>query len=334
MRPLSRIHLGPGPEFDLIRDLLGSESPLPPGVLVGPGDDCAVMDGGFLISSDLVIEGVHFRREWVSLEEAGFRAAVAGLSDLAAMAAEPLGILLSLAVDPAKAQELAKGLQTGAEDACAREGVAILGGDLSASPGPMVMDVVALGRSQAPVHRVGALPGDEVWVTGWLGGSGAAVHLWKEGREPPAPIRESFVRPRPRLRESRWLLDRAPIHSMLDLSDGLAGDAGHLSRASGVGLILVEGAIPIHPSIKTSLGPEHVPLHFALEGGEDYELCLTAPPGALQELRGAFREAFGLPLTQIGRVVEGEDVLLERSGGELRPLARRGFSHFQETVNG
>ena len=330
MRSIARTRLGPGPEFDLIRELLGPEAALPPGILAGPGDDCAVLEGGTLVSSDLTIEGIHFQRDWISPEEAGFRATAAGLSDLAAMAAEPMGVLLSIGVEPSEAHGVAKDLQRGAAEACRREGVPILGGDLSASPGPIMVDVVALGRSEHPVLRAGALPRDEVWVTGWLGGSGAAVHLWKEGRDPPQPLREAFARPRPRLREARWLTDRAPINSLLDLSDGLAGDAGHLSAASQVSLVLMEAAVPIHPSVKTVFQTGQEPLHFALEGGEDYELCLTAPAGALQELRGAFREAFGIPLTQIGRVVEGKDVFLERVGGGIRSLERKGFSHFGE----
>jgi len=326
------VRLGPGPEFDLIRELLGEDPSVSPDILAGPGDDCAVLEGGILVSADLAVEGVHFRREWISLEEAGFRAAAAGLSDLAAMAGEPMGILLSMALEPSEAHAAAKELQRGAAEACRREGISILGGDLSGSPGPMVMDVVALGRSKTPISRAGALPGDEVWVTGWLGGSGAAVHLWEQGEEPPGPLREAFARPRPRLREIRWLLGKAPINSLLDLSDGLAGDAGHLSAASQVRLVLMEPAVPIHPGVKQLAERGMDPLHFALEGGEDYELCLTAAPGTLQKWRGPFREAFGIPLTQIGRVVEGEGVYLEQVGGEMQPMEREGFSHFREDI--
>ncbi len=145
------VRLGPGPEFDLIRELLGEDPSVSPDILAGPGDDCAVLEGGILVSADLAVEGVHFRREWISLEEAGFRAAAAGLSDLAAMAGEPMGILISMALEPSEAHAAAKELQRGAAEACRREGVSILGGDLSGSPGPMVMDVVALGRSKTPI---------------------------------------------------------------------------------------------------------------------------------------------------------------------------------------
>lgn len=334
MKARPHIRLGPGPEFDLIRELMGNNPSIPPEILAGPGDDCAVLEGGILVSADLAVEGVHFRREWISLEEAGFRAVAAGLSDLAAMAGEPIGVLISMAVDPREARAAAKELQRGAAEACRREGISILGGDLSGSPGPIVMDVVALGRSEAPISRAGAYPGDEVWVTGWLGGSGAAVHLWGKGEDPPGPLREAFARPRPRLREIRWLSDKAPINSLLDLSDGLAGDAGHLSAASQVRLVLMEPAVPIHPGVKRLSEQGLDPLHFALEGGEDYELCLTASPGTLQRWRGPFRETFGIPLTQIGTVEEGEGVFLERVGGKKVPMEREGFSHFREDDRG
>lgn len=246
----NRVPLGPGGEFDLIRHLLGEEEPLPAGVLLGPGDDCAVLEGGWVVSTDMAVEGVHFRREWISLEEAGFRAAAAALSDVAAMAAEPVGVLLSLALSPASPFVDAQSLQRGVRDACRLEGVQVLGGDLARSPGAAVLNVVALGRSDSPVTRAGTEVGDELWVTGYLGGSAGAVALWSQGRTPPAPLRDAFARPRPRIREGLWLAARAPLHGLIDLSDGLAGDAGHLAAASGVGLVLRGTSVPVNPALR------------------------------------------------------------------------------------
>jgi len=328
----TRVPLGPGGEFDLIRHLMGPEDLLPRGVLLGPGDDCTVLEGGLVVSTDLAVEGVHFRREWVTLEEAGYRAAAAALSDLAAMAAEPLGALLSMALDPSGASEDAEEVQRGASEACRLEGVRILGGDLAASPGPLVLDVVVLGRSDSPVLRAGTEVGDEVWVTGWLGGSGAAVALWNQGQTPPENLREAFVRPRPRIREALWLAARSPLHGLIDLSDGLAGDAGHLAAASGLSLVLREKSIPLHPALAPALDPMsesgESPLFFALEGGEDYELCFTVPPGTLDEWVSPFQDSFGIPLTKVGSAMEGQGVFLEEASGEVRPLECGGFSHF------
>ena len=334
--PSKRIPLGQGPEFDLIRRLVGPAGEVPKGVLVGPGDDCAVLEGGVVVSSDLTVEGVHFRREWITLEEAGYRAASAALSDVAAMAAEPLGILLSLALasSEAAARE-AMELTAGAKAACRGVGVTILGGDLAESPGSMVVDVVALGRAEYPVLREGSLPGDEVWVTGSLGGSGTAVRLWEEGRDPPPGLRAAFAHPTPRIQEALWLARTASLHALIDLSDGLGGDAGHLAAASGVSIILEEEAVPVHPEAHEALGDGDEALRRALSGGEDYELCFTLAPGAL---RGAhldeFQDRFGVCLTRVGTVEVGEGVVLRSAGGSTRPFNRGGYSHFQESEEG
>ncbi len=323
-----KVPLGPGGEFDLIRKLVGSHRPLPSSILVGPGDDCAVLEGGLVVSVDLTVEDVHFRRDWISLEEAGFRATVAALSDLAAMAADPLGILASLAVESGQAAETAEALNAGVADAAEEMGVPILGGDLARSPGPVVLDLVALGRSPEPLLRSGSLPGDEVWVTGWLGGSSAAVSAWRQGEEPDVGLKRAFSRPTPRIREALWLAERTTLHAGIDISDGLAGDAGHLAAASRVALILVPEALPFSPALVARHGDGEEARHYALYGGEDYELCLTAAPGALAPLRRSFEGTFGIPLSLVGRVEEGEGVRVEGdTGTDLQGLG--GFSHFK-----
>lgn len=330
MTPWGEPSLGPGPEFDLIRKLVGSPGPLQAGVRLGPGDDCAVLEGGLVVSVDLSVEDVHFRREWITLEEAGYRAAAGALSDLAAMAAEPLGILLSMALAPEEAEEAARALQAGAAAACAREGIQILGGDLSRSPGPAVLDVVALGRSVSPLLRSGGLPGDELWVTGWLGGSGAAVHLWTRGEEPSPLLREAFSEPHPRIREMRWLSERADLHAGIDLSDGLAGDAGHLAAASEMAVVLEAEALPLHPALIQAVADSGARLQFALRGGEDYEVCFSVSPGVLDHHVSSFREEFGIPISRIGRIQEGAGVKLLGADGTQTPLDG-GFSHFHGT---
>jgi thiamine-monophosphate kinase len=280
------------------------------------------------------MEGVHFRREWITPEEAGYRAAAAALSDLAAMAARPVGVLLSLAVDPRRGPEEIISFQHGAREACVREGVPIIGGDLARSPGPAVLSVEVVGRSENPVLRSGALEGDEVWVTGQLGGAGGAVELWSRGETPPDELRETFARPHPRVAEASWLAARVPLHALIDLSDGLAGDAGHLAAASAVALVLLEDRIPVHPGILAHPGlssrPDERGLHLelALRGGEDYELCCAVPPGALDEWVLPFQDSFGIPLTRIGLATKGRGLMLEGEGGARRPLETGGFDHF------
>ena len=199
-----------------------------------------------------------------------------------------------------------------------------------------MLSVAALGRSESPVLRIGTRIGDEVWVTGMLGGSGAAVVLLEEGGALPEDLREAFARPRPRIKEALWLATRVPLHGLIDLSDGLAGDAGHLAAASQLSLVLSAEAIPYHPALTAESSLFHgmelddsgIPLHFGLEGGEDYELCFTAPPGVTDEWVGEFLESFKIPLTKVGRAIEGTGVFLESADGGITPLKRRGFDHF------
>ena len=323
-----RTRLGKGSEFDLIRGFLRSGGTLPPEIVVGPGDDCAVLDDGLVVSVDISLEGIHFRQEWITLQEAGYRAAVAGLSDLAAMAAEPLGLLVSLAVGSKAPEEAARQLNAGVVEAAGDAGVQILGGDLSSSPGPAVVDIVALGRTERPLLRSGSRPGDDVWVTGWLGGSGAAVAAWMRGETPGPGLRSAFCRPTPRIREARWLAERVTLHSGIDLSDGLAGDAGHLAAASGVALILDLERLPFSPDLVSHRIEKEERLRFALQGGEDYELCLTAPEGVLRPLCSPFQQEFGIPLSRVGRVAAGEGVAVEDALG-FEGFESGGFSHFR-----
>ncbi len=319
-----RVALGPGGEFDLIRSLLGSEAKTPDDVLVGPGDDGAVLRGGWVLSTDLTVEDVHFRRGWLADREVGYRAAAAALSDLAAMAADPLGILVSLAMPVGRVD--VEAVYVGIREAIAGVGAVVLGGDVSRSPGPLVLDVVVVGRSDRPASRAGAVPGDELWVTGALGGAAAAVELWEHGRVPNDALRDAFARPKPRLSEARFLVEGGEIHALIDLSDGLAGDAGHLAAAGGVRIVLETDGIPVAPAATDALGAGDAK-SLALHGGEDYELLLAAPAGAVDP--ASFAERFGLALTRVGRVEAGEGVWIEDEEGTRR-LERGGYSHVKE----
>jgi thiamine-monophosphate kinase len=335
---MERIRLGPGGEFDLIRRLLaqdaaireriGGEAPGLEAVLVGTGDDCTVVHGaGIAVSVDLSIEDVHFRRPWIEPEEIGWRATAASLSDLAAVAARPLGVLVSLALPPTDRD--GERVMAGVSEAAARHGALLLGGDVARSPGPLVIDVAAIGQTGAPVLRSGARPGDEIWVTGRLGAAAAAVRTWEAGGMAEPAARAAFARPHARIPEARWLAERGALHALIDLSDGLAGDAGHLASASGVRILLELDHVPVHEAALRATGTRREALALALGGGEDYELCFAAPGGAGAALAGEFRMRFGLELTRVGTAAEGEGIFGREGGGEPRPLALRGFSHFQ-----
>ena len=324
--------MGSGAEFDLIRMFVGEpdgDGPVEDSLVsMGPGDDAAVLlskslAGQLVVSTDLTVEDVHFRRSWISLEEVGFRAVVAAASDLAAMAAKPVAVLLSVAVADTEAEAVLADVGRGVRTALAALDTPLVGGDLSASPGPLVLDVTVLGETGDPAFRNGAVAGDELWVTGRLGGSAGAVRAWRSGEDPLPGLREAFARPVARVKEALWLAEHGHIHAMIDLSDGLEGDVGHLATASGVRIEIEADLVPLHPD----LGADDLAL--GLSGGEDYELCIAAPPGAMAPLVEAFSGHFQAPLTRVGRVTEGGGAYVlaseSRGGGSV---AAGGFDHF------
>ena len=322
-------------EFDLIRDLLAKVNPVAVtnevgaevlegvGVWLGAGDDAAVVQGPRLVvSTDLTVEDVHFRRRWVTFAEVGFRAVTAAASDLAAMAATPVAVLISLAVAPAEAEAVLSELGDGIKTALGKLGAPLVGGDLSASPGPVVIDVTVVGDAEEPAKRSGALPGDELWVTGVLGGSAGAVRAWRGGAEPSPTLRASFVRPTARIEEARWLADGGHVRAMIDLSDGLMGDAEHLAVASGVRMVLDPELVPVHPDLAIEDAQS-----MAMSGGEDYELCFVSPPGGTAPRADEFRERFGIGLTRVGHVEQGRGVEVVGAAGGREPVGG-GFDHF------
>jgi thiamine-monophosphate kinase len=316
--------LGPGPEFDRIRRIaraLGDRAR-------GLGDDCALLpcDGGVLaVSTDLSVEGVHFRLEWIDPAEAGWRAAAAALSDLAAVGAQPIGVLSAITVPAGARDEDLVALAGGVGAAAAAAGGAVLGGDLSAGPGWSVA-VTVIGRAEHPVARAGADPGDGLWVTGALGGSRAALEAWRRGESPANDARRAFAHPEPRIAAGLWLSARG-ARAMLDLSDGLAGDAGHLAAASDVKIELALDTVPVAAGTIVEAKRLGVPVQqFAAEGGEDYELLVALPRDFGADDAREFEAACHIALTRVGTVRRGSGVRAELAG---RRLTLRGYDHFR-----
>jgi thiamine-monophosphate kinase len=330
--------LGPGREFDLIARLIAGLEPCradaataaisAPHVELGPGDDAAVLEGGWVLTTDMSFEDVHFRRSWMSAGDIGGRAVRGALSDLAAMAAAPIGVLVSLAGSPADHHDgVLEAVGLGARAAAAACGATLLGGDISRSSGPLVIDVTAVGQTPHPIRRSTARPGDDVWVTGTLGAAALAVRLLSEGQPTSEGVFERFCRPQPRLAEAAWLAQTGHVHALMDLSDGLSSDAGHIAAASAVHLRLDADLVPVHEA----LGDAAVdPVTLAISGGEDYELLLTADP-ALRSVAADFDARFpGVGLHRIGTVeVGGPQVDFVRHGRPWSPPS--GFDHFSST---
>jgi thiamine-monophosphate kinase len=306
--------LGPGREFDLVRGMMSRWGDRARGI----GDDAAVLTvpagEQLVLSTDTFLEGVHFRAEWLSPEEIGWRAAAAALSDVAAMAATPLGILVAITLPSQRIEEL-EALAEGIAAAASASGAPIVGGDLTSGK-RLAITVSVVGSSAQPLRRSGARAGDTLWVTGQLGGPALAVAAWGEGRQPTPEARARFAHPVPRIREARWLLE-AGATAGIDISDGLGGDAAHLAAASGVRITIDADALPRAPDADVST---------AQRSGEEYELLVTTRTPFDE---AAFQRDFGLPLTRIGEVEQGDagvDLLI---GGE-RVASPGGYDHFSK----
>ena len=316
--------LGPGPEFDRIRRIartLGDRAR-------GLGDDCALLpqrDATLALSTDVSVEGVHFRLDWIEPAEAGWRATAAALSDLAGEGAAPIGVLSALTVPEDAAEGDLTALAAGIGDAAASAGAVVIGGDLSAGP-VWSIAITVIGRAERPVTRAGARPGDGLWVTGALGGARAALEAWSRGDSPADDARRAFAHPEPRIAPGLWLSAHG-ARAMLDLSDGLAGDAGHLAAASDVRVHLALEAVPVAAAAIAEAKRLDLPVQqFAAEGGEDFELLAALPPEFGPAETRAFEAACGLALTRVGTVERGGGVRAELAG---RRLELRGYDHFR-----
>jgi thiamine-monophosphate kinase len=300
-------------------------------VLIASGDDAAVTapHGVTATSVDAFVEGVHFRRETAGLEAVGRKAMAAALSDLAAMGAAPGEAYVQLGIPPDLDTDGAVELGTGLAGTAAAHGIALIGGDVTRAP-VLLLGLTVVGHAATAgelVSRAGAIPGDVVLVTGELGGAAAGLLLLERPElgaslagEVADGLRRRQLDPEPRLRAGRALA-AAGATAMIDVSDGLGGDALHVAAASGVRLEIELGAVPPQPGVEKVAEAAGVdPLDLVAASGEDYELLATLPPAAVAEARAAV-EKTGTALNEIGRVVAGEGVILREPDGSERPPA-------------
>ena len=316
-------------EFGLIRRLT-EHLPVSEHVLTGIGDDCAVLEMGgqiLLVTCDASVEDVHFRRDTAIPCDIGYKAAMSALSDLAAMGGQPRFALVTLACPSATDVSVIEGIYSGIAEAAAACGAIIVGGDTTQSIARIVIDLTVIGEPSGGryVLRSGVRDGDVLAVTGFPGCSAAGMIALQNKREAPELVR-IHTRPTARVAEGQWFGARTGVHAMIDLSDGLVQDVGHLCEASGVGADIEVDRLPISPLLQehgAHLGLEA--LDLVLAGGEEYELVMALEKGDALEIAASYAEAFGRPLSIIG---EFSDVWQGvRLNGE--PVGRLGYDHFR-----
>jgi thiamine-monophosphate kinase len=291
-----------------------------PWTQLGIGDDCAILDTGgrgkVLATTDMLMDGRHFRLDHDGPQAVGYKALAVNLSDIAAMAGIPRAAAVSVALPQEDPMAVAQGLHAGMRVLADQFGVDLVGGDTNAWDGPLVICVTLLGEAteRGAVLRAGARPGDVIFVTGPLGGSQFA------GRH---------LRPAPRIAEALALHQAADLHAMIDISDGLSSDLGHiLSESGGLGAILDATAIPIHPdAVALSRRDGVSALDHALNDGEDFELCLVVSPEDSARLLTSPPQPS--MLVRIGEITGSAGLRLRTQDRTILPIEAHGFDHFR-----
>ena len=346
-------------EFGLIENIRKSTFRKSPSVLVGIGDDAAVMKmsptAHLLATTDMLIEGVHFDLTYTDFYSLGWKSAAINLSDIAAMGGLPRYCLTSLGIPPSVSVEQIADFYRGLNALLRRHQTALVGGDTCSSPKSLLISVVALGEAPASreIRREGARPGDRIFVSGTLGDSAAGLEILKAGsrgrgqgsgvrsREPgvrskdvkselrnPKSAVDSLIqkhlRPVPRVEWGRKIALSGCVNAMIDISDGLSSDLFHICEQSNVGAAVYAEKIPISPALRRAaahLGQS--PIHYALSGGEDYELLFTTPAAKIKKIL-----SFGLPVTEIGEITRTRKMLTVDGMGKTTAMRPSGYNHF------
>jgi thiamine-monophosphate kinase len=325
-------------EFGLInRIALLFSSGLPAGT-VGIGDDCAVLpwrrDASLLVTTDLLVEDVHFLRSRIPACDLGYKSLAVNLSDIAAMGGRPIAAFLSLGLPARSDIAWIDAFFSGLKALSRIWKVSLLGGDTTGSRGPLVVNLAVLGRAHPSriKLRSGARPGDVICVTGPLGDSGGGLRVLLEerpmGRDESALVR-SHHRPRPHLREGEWLGHRSAVTAMIDVSDGIASDLRRIMERSSCGAVVELARLPVTAALRRAAVRYGWNLdEVAAAGGEDYCLLATVRGEEYRRIAREFRRVFGHPLARIGHITDDSGTLeWRRMGGDVR-LEGRGFDHF------
>lgn len=332
---LSPATVGGVSERDLIARIRAALPPAPPWQLVGIGDDAAVVEPERnrveVLTVDAIVEGIHFDRAFVPAEAIGHRALAVNLSDLAAMGAAPRLALLSMALPSTLPLVDFDAIVAGFVALARRSKIHVAGGNLTRSPGPLMIDTTVMGtvkRRQA-LTRSGARPNDDVYVSGSIGGARAGLQLLQTAAETAdRGLIAAYLRPEPRLALGMHLSRNRAASACMDLSDGLSDGLEQIAEASGVGMTIDAGALPIDPAARAFFERGGVDaIVESLRGGDDYELLLTVRPRTSRRLAEAVRRG-GVPLTRIGRCTAERGIVLTGAAAVPSGALPHGFSHF------
>lgn len=325
-------------EFGLI-DRICARFPQPAPPELGIGDDAALLTPSpgmqLVVSTDLLAEGVHFERSFGQLRLLGRKALAVNLSDLAAMGGRPRWFFLSLAIPPGFPLEDIEALLDGLAEQAAEHGVLLAGGDTCGSKSGLTISITVMGEQEPErlVRRSGARPGHEVWVSGTLGDSALGLQLLLSGGGKNAGTATEYVinrhlDPTPRCRLGQTLAEAGLISAMIDLSDGLLADLGHICEQSGCGAEIKLAHIPRSAPFDTVIaGASSPPWHLIATGGEDYELCFTAPPAGRSAILKIAKTA-GIPVTVVGKVTDSGRVVAHLPDGSNFQPSASGYTHF------
>ena len=308
---------------------------MPSWVVVGPGDDAAVIEperGALdVLTTDAQVEGVHFDHQFVPPDAIGHRALAVNLSDLAAMGATPRAVLLSLVLPNTLEVAIVDGVLDGLLKLAAAHNVVVVGGNISRSPGPMMVEVTAVGavRPRRLLTRAGARPGDGVYVTGTIGDASVGWQSLQTTRgSEPHSCQEWYLRPQPRVRAGTLLGRNRAASACMDMSDGLADAVRQVAEASHVGIALDASALPIGDEVRRWHDAQgNNVIDAAIGGGDDYELLFTVRPAHLGRLRDVRHKLGGLSITKIGVVTKERRLSIRAEAGERR--LPEGFDHFR-----
>ncbi len=334
-------------EFGLIEKIRKSAGRPSSPVVIGIGDDAAVMKvsaASVLASTDMLIERVHFDLSYTDFFSLGWKSAAVNLSDIAAMGGGPQFCLTSIGIPGSISVEQIAGFYRGCNALLRSHGAVLVGGDTCFSRKDLIVSVMILGKSVKTgiITRKGAKPGDRIFVTGTLGDSAAGLEVLKKevavrrsrGKSIPFAFRSArpaltrlvkrHLRPDPRVEWGKKIALSQCAHAMIDLSDGLSSDLSHICEQSRLGAVIAAEKIPLSPwLLEASDRLDHPPIHYALSGGEDYELLFTVPPDRIRKL-----QKLGLPLTEIGEITGARNMMIADRGGNRTLLRPTGYNHF------